>query len=110
MGDESVSEEVVHLAAGMLSAGYRGVVATMWSIQDKVAPVVAGSFYKELIRRSNAVVIEAKEGVETKGTVGRLNGVHAAASLRHAIRDLRKDMALEGADFLAWVPYVHFGL
>jgi len=29
-GDESLSEEAVHLAAGMMVAGYQGVVATMW--------------------------------------------------------------------------------
>ncbi|KAH6881201.1 CHAT domain-containing protein [Coprinopsis sp. MPI-PUGE-AT-0042] len=31
-GDEKLSDEAVHLAAGMLAAGYRRVVATMWSI------------------------------------------------------------------------------
>lgn len=33
-GDEKLSDEVVHLAAGISAAGYRGVVATMWSISD----------------------------------------------------------------------------
>ena len=31
VGDKSLSEEAVHLAAGMLAVGYRGVIATMWS-------------------------------------------------------------------------------
>jgi CHAT domain-containing protein len=31
-GDEKLSEEAVHLAAGMMAAGYRGVLATMWEI------------------------------------------------------------------------------
>ena len=30
-GGERLSEEAVHLAAGMLAAGCRGAVATMWS-------------------------------------------------------------------------------
>src|ERR1700761_6074526 len=34
-GDEKVSDEAVHLAAGMLVAGYRGVIATMWSVMDQ---------------------------------------------------------------------------
>jgi CHAT domain-containing protein len=34
-GDENLSEEAVHLAAGLMLAGYRGVIATMWSIKDK---------------------------------------------------------------------------
>ncbi|PPR05657.1 hypothetical protein CVT26_009229 [Gymnopilus dilepis] len=44
-GDENLSEEVVHLAAGMLVAGYRGVIATMWSIQDRHCPQVSNDFY-----------------------------------------------------------------
>ena len=35
-GDEKLSEEAVHLAAGMLAAGYRGVIATMWSTSGKL--------------------------------------------------------------------------
>ena len=48
-GDEKLSEEAVHLAAGMLAAGYRGVVATMWSISDQHGPQVAEDFYAGLI-------------------------------------------------------------
>jgi CHAT domain-containing protein len=33
-GDPKLSEEVVHFTAGMLAAGYRGVVGTMWTISD----------------------------------------------------------------------------
>ena len=33
-GDKALSEEAIHLAAGMLLAGYGGVIATMWSIKD----------------------------------------------------------------------------
>ena len=35
IGDEQLSEEAVHLAAGMLAAGYHGVVAAMSSIRDQ---------------------------------------------------------------------------
>ena len=48
-GNEKLSEEAVHLAAGMLAAGYRGVVATMWSISDQHGPQVAEDFYAGLI-------------------------------------------------------------
>ena len=33
-GDESLSDEAIHIAAGMLFAGYGGVVGTMWSVID----------------------------------------------------------------------------
>lgn len=36
-GDEEPPEEAVHLAVGMLSVGYRGVIGTMWSISDSQA-------------------------------------------------------------------------
>lgn len=44
-GDTALEDEVVHLAAGMLSVGYRSVVGTMWAIGDSDAPVVADAFY-----------------------------------------------------------------
>jgi len=50
-GDEKLSEEAVHLTAGMLAVRYEGVVATMWSIKDKYAPEVAGSFYEYLVEK-----------------------------------------------------------
>ena len=48
-GDEKLSEEAVHLAAGMLASGYQGVIATMWSISDQYGPQVAEDFYAGLI-------------------------------------------------------------
>ncbi|PVF92057.1 hypothetical protein CPB86DRAFT_819960 [Serendipita vermifera] len=38
IGDDELSDEAVHITGGMLLAGYKGVVATMWSIQDDLAP------------------------------------------------------------------------
>ncbi|KDR69226.1 hypothetical protein GALMADRAFT_104178 [Galerina marginata CBS 339.88] len=96
-GDEKLSEEAVHLAAGMLAAGYRGVVATMWSIRDLYAPEVAEYFYSNLL-----------DGLET------LNGENAARALHDAMQKFRRKLAIDGLDLesslLVWVPYVHFGL
>ncbi|KAG9127028.1 hypothetical protein FRC07_000955 [Ceratobasidium sp. 392] len=39
-GDYALPEESMHLAAGMIMAGYRRVIATMWSIEDEDAPLV----------------------------------------------------------------------
>ena len=50
MGDEGLSDEAIHIAAGILFAGYGGVVGTMWSISDKLAPVVARDVYEQLFR------------------------------------------------------------
>ncbi|KAG8697812.1 hypothetical protein FRC11_014836, partial [Ceratobasidium sp. 423] len=40
-GDEKLPDEAVHLASGMLNAGYASVIATMWSVHDADAPLVA---------------------------------------------------------------------
>ena len=49
-GDQSCPEEAIHLAAGMLLAGYTGIVGTMWSIQDEDAHFVADKVYQELLK------------------------------------------------------------
>ncbi|KAJ7939051.1 CHAT domain-containing protein [Mycena leptocephala] len=48
-GSKEFQDESVHLAAGMLLAGYRGVIGTMWSIMDNDAPQVAGDVYAHLL-------------------------------------------------------------
>jgi CHAT domain-containing protein len=89
-GDEQLSEEAVHLAAGMMSAGYRSVIATMWSIKDKDAPVIAGHVYAKLF-----------SGAKPDST-------RAALALHGAVRRLRQEVG--DLDFLSWVPFLHLGL
>jgi len=95
-GDLKLSEEVVHLAAGMLAAGYHGVVSTMWNISDVHGPEFATEFYKYLLME--------------KGSEG-LDSTRAAYALDHAVRKVRERLgdAPDDAAFLTWVPYVHFG-
>ena len=97
-GDEKLSEEAVHLAAGMLAVGYQGVVATMWSIKDRHAPDVAGDFYEYLVDKG-----------KNEGTL-RLESANAAYALHHAMQCLRKKIGDTEDSLLIWVPYVHFGL
>ncbi len=92
-GDEKLSEEAVHLAAGMLAVGYRSVVATMWSIQDSAGPEVSREFYRHLLQNRMP-----------EGQSARLDGARAAYALHYATQRLRD------RGFLAWVPYVHFGV
>jgi len=97
-GNEELSDEAVHLAAGMLAAGYQGVIATMWSIKDKYAPDVAGSFYEHLVEK----------GKDTGSR--RLESAEAAYALHHATQCLRQKIGDTENALLTWVPYVHFGL
>jgi CHAT domain-containing protein len=94
-GDENLSEEAVHLAAGMLAAGYRRVVGTMWSIGDSTAQRVAVEFYDYLFKHR-------EEGSGFDGSM-------SAYALHHAIQELRKTTGDSDASLLAWVPFVHFG-
>lgn len=97
-GDEKLSEEAMHLAAGMLAAGYQGVVATMWSIKDRYAPDIARDFYAELARLNLAY---------SRGCCG---AGKAAEALHYAVGRLRSRLG-DGEDaLLTWVPYVHFGI
>jgi CHAT domain-containing protein len=92
-GDEKLSEEAVHLAAGLLLAGYRGVIATMWSIKDDDAPMIADRVYSELFSDT--------EPDSTK----------AALALHHAVKHLREVKGDKNdSAFLSWVPFIHVGV
>ena len=89
-GDSKLPEEAIHLAAGMLMAGYRSVVGTMWSIRDDDAPIIAEKFYKYLIDEA---------GGDSSG---------AAYALHNAVAHLR-DIRGEN-NFASWVPFIHLGI
>jgi CHAT domain-containing protein len=88
---ENFSEEAIHLVAGMLAAGYRGVVGTMWGIPDMHAPVIAEVFYRRLLSRDGP-------------------SVDAAYALHCATEMLRRKLGNSDDAYLAWIPFVHFGL
>jgi len=99
-GDETLSDEAVHLAAGLLAAGYRGVVSTMWSIQDRHGPDIAKGFYQDLLKGELAKEREDR----------RLESRRAAGALDEAIREIREKLGDSEEALLTWVPYVHFGI
>lgn len=90
MGDETLPEEAIHLAAGMLMAGYRSVVATMWSIDDDDGPIIAKGLYEYLMNDGG--------GDSTK----------AAYALHHAVGKLREKVGER--NFAQWVPFIHLGI
>ena len=98
MGDENLPEEVVHIAAGMLAAGYRSVVGTMWSIFDKHGPDLAEFFYENLL-----------DG-EKNGKRRKIDGAGAARALHYATKRLRDKVSDSPDSLLAWVPYIHIGI
>ncbi|CAE6460393.1 unnamed protein product [Rhizoctonia solani] len=88
-GDEKLPDEAIHLASGMLMAGYPSVIATMWSVVDDDAPLVADKVYAQLM----------KDGKVGNGEAGR--------ALHYAVGELREKVGEKA--FGRWVPYIHIG-
>ncbi|KAF5357311.1 hypothetical protein D9758_005895 [Tetrapyrgos nigripes] len=100
MGSPGLSDEAIHVAAGLHFAGFKGIVATMWTIHDETGPEVAESVYEFLF---------SAEGEAEKTTSGsrRPASGKAAYALRRALlmlRDQKKRPALE------WAPFIHYGM
>ncbi|KAI0083697.1 CHAT domain-containing protein [Irpex rosettiformis] len=90
-GDAKLSEEAVHLAAGMLNIGFKSVIGTMWSISDRSGPIVMAKFYEVLMEQVRA-------GAE----------LQPAYALHEAMKALRAELGVN--KFMEWIPFIHFGL
>ncbi|KAG8864237.1 hypothetical protein FRB96_006058 [Tulasnella sp. 330] len=89
-GDKSTPDEVIHLTAGMLFAGFRDVIGTMWAMTDEDGPMVAKEFYEHMFRN----------GLE------QVDCRDSAKALVKAVRLLRrKRVPLE-----RWINFVHYGI
>ncbi|KAG8750727.1 hypothetical protein FRC11_010115 [Ceratobasidium sp. 423] len=88
-GDKNLPDEAIHLASGMLMAGYTSVIATMWSVHDKDAPLVTDGVYAQLMRD------------------GKLGNGEAGKALHYAVAELRNNVGER--EFGRWVPYIHIG-
>ena len=73
----------------MLMAGYRGVIATMWTIDDNFAAQVADETYHRLFKEYHA------------------SANHAAEALHFAVEKVRKDN--QKLSLFSWVPFIHIG-
>ncbi|CAE6470975.1 hypothetical protein ACGC1H_003440 [Rhizoctonia solani] len=90
-GDDDLPDEAIHLASGILMAGYPSVIATMWSVVDDDAPFVADKVYAHLMKHG-------KIGNGESGTGRALH--YAVAGLREKVGE---------TEFGRWVPYIHIG-
>jgi CHAT domain-containing protein len=88
-GDEKLPDEAIHLASGMLMAGYTSVIGTMWAVGDEDAPFVADKLYGELME------------------CGRIGSGEAGKALHNATAMLRDRVGEKS--FGSWVPYIHIG-
>jgi CHAT domain-containing protein len=90
-GDLDLTDEHLHLAAGLQLIGYRHVLATLWSISDRAAPAMAQAVYEHLTQSDAARQPDANR---------------AAQALHHAVARLRRSAP---ADPLIWAPFIHLG-
>jgi CHAT domain-containing protein len=74
----------------MSTAGYRSVIATMWSIMDDDAPNVAADVYEHLLNASPP------------------DSTRAAEALHLAVRKLQLGAGGKKS-FFHWVPFIHLG-
>ncbi|KAJ7930920.1 CHAT domain-containing protein, partial [Mycena leptocephala] len=95
-GDNKMPDEAMHLAATLLFVGFRGVVATMWTMDDRDGPKIADTFYEHLFKNCDPnskppVLPDLKK---------------AAKALHLAVAKLRGEPNMR---FRRWVPFVHYG-
>ncbi|KAJ7261517.1 hypothetical protein C8J57DRAFT_1071768 [Mycena rebaudengoi] len=81
----------------LLFAGFGGVVATMWSMNDNDGPKIADTFYEYLFKDCSP-----------HSDPPRLPDLRKAVKALHlAVKALYRE---PGMTFERWVPFVHHGL
>jgi len=89
--EESIADEVLHLAAAVQFCGFRSVVGTMWAMADIDGRVLVRRFY-------HSVFSEEGQGV--------CYYERTAEALRDAVLSLRRK---GGITMERWVNFVHYG-
>ncbi|EIN05601.1 hypothetical protein PUNSTDRAFT_137705 [Punctularia strigosozonata HHB-11173 SS5] len=89
-GDFNQPDQVVHLAAAMFFAGFKSVIATLWSMADADGPEIARSVYKKIF----------------SGKLDHIDPDDIAYALDEAVTKLRTIQP----EPLRWAPYIHLGI
>jgi hypothetical protein len=87
--DISTPEEFITLAAALQFAGFRGVVSTLWKMEDQDGPDVARDFYGYMFHGNDTA-----------------NSTRAAIALNEVARLMRKNKV----PLDRWVNFIHIGL
>ncbi|KAF8523440.1 CHAT domain-containing protein [Hysterangium stoloniferum] len=105
MGSPALSDEAIHVAAGLHFAGFRGAVATMWSIRDDLGTQVADSVYGIMFGRRRQ-----GEGLGQETSV-RPAADTAPYALRETLLKLRDgELTKKRVKAREWAPFIHYGL
>jgi hypothetical protein len=90
----TLTDESIHIASGFQLAGFRNVVASLWSQKDGICLEMAAQFYRELIR------------LKGESTTTSRDDWAVAEALHNAVvkvRSKRPEMPLQ------WASFVHIG-
>ncbi|KAJ7160671.1 tetratricopeptide repeat-containing protein [Mycena crocata] len=94
-GDQNLPDESLHLAATLLFAGYRSVVATMWTMTDSDGPKITEEFYGHLFRNA-----------DPKSEPPVFPDLNDSAEALH----LAVGKLIGKVPLLQWIPFVHYGV
>ncbi|KAJ7153995.1 CHAT domain-containing protein [Mycena crocata] len=89
MGNSVLVNESFHLGGGLIAAGFRAAVGTLWSMNDVDGPIVAESFYSYLFQ----------DGRQPQAT-------DTAEALHHAVNTLKAN----NVAYERWIPFIHMGV
>ncbi|KAI0038377.1 hypothetical protein FA95DRAFT_1663141, partial [Auriscalpium vulgare] len=90
---DNTPDEGISLAAGMQFCGFRGVVGTLWAMDDHIGPILAKEFYARMLHPDNQ-----NKPIDFKD---------AAKVLKAVTKKMRKNEDLKALH--CWVPLVHIG-
>ncbi|KAJ7500758.1 CHAT domain-containing protein [Mycena galericulata] len=89
MGDSELVNESFHLGGGLIAAGFRGAIGTLWSMNDADGPPVAKNVYSHLFR----------DGKHPQAS-------DAAEALQLAVDELKA----QNVSYERWIPFIHLGV
>ncbi|QRV93471.1 CHAT domain protein [Ceratobasidium sp. AG-Ba] len=90
VGDHELPDEALHLASGMLIAGYPSVIATISTFMDEDAPMIADVVYSELLKDGN------------------MDHTRSSRALHKAIKTLREKVGDQAVE--RWACFIHIGM
>ncbi|KAL8366742.1 hypothetical protein RB595_010551 [Gaeumannomyces hyphopodioides] len=106
--DEASVDESIHLASAYQLAGFRHVVGTLWSVDDRLCVGMARIMYG-FLRDEGMEDKSVRRGLHRATRMLRDQWVDGEDSGGGAERGAELEHGLEAKQPL-WVPYVHFGV
>jgi CHAT domain-containing protein len=110
--DETSVDESIHLASAFELAGFRHVIGTLWSVDDRLSVDMARMTYEFL--RQGGVKDESVSGGLHHATrllrdqwIDNEDAGHRKSGLSSSARDA--SVLVPEQKRLHWVPYVHYG-